>query len=166
MRRALRRRPSAALVIASLALIVALGGTSYAALKLPPNSIGAKQLKKNAVSSAKVKNGSLLRKDFRNGQIPQGPQGPQGLPGQKGDPGASGATNVTVRLGAASTRDSTAECNPGERAVGGGGFSSDGLLYDSSPSATGGTPTDWNASAEQADGSDATVQAYVICAAP
>ena len=40
--------------IALLALFVALGGTTYAATALPRNSVGAKQLKKNAVTGAKV----------------------------------------------------------------------------------------------------------------
>lgn len=73
---------------------------------------------------------------------------------------------MTVRAGATATRDSSASSNAGERAVGGGGSSSDGFLYDSGPSATSGTPTDWVASAEQPDESDASVQAFVICAAP
>jgi hypothetical protein len=59
-----------------LALFVALSGTAYAAT-LPRNSVGTAQLKRNAVTSAKVKPASLLRSDFRQGQIPAGPQGPQ-----------------------------------------------------------------------------------------
>jgi hypothetical protein len=51
----LKHRPSPAMVVASIALTVALGGTSYAAIKLPKNSVGAKQLKKNAVTRVKVK---------------------------------------------------------------------------------------------------------------
>ena len=53
------RRPGPALVISIVALIVALGGTSYAAFKLPNNSVGTKQLKKNAVTTAKIKNGAV-----------------------------------------------------------------------------------------------------------
>ena len=49
-------RPSPALVISLVALFVALGGTGYAATQLAKNSVGAKQLRKGAVSSAKVKN--------------------------------------------------------------------------------------------------------------
>jgi hypothetical protein len=52
-------RPGHATVVAYLALFVALGGVSYAALKLPKNSVGSKQIKANAVKSAKVKNASL-----------------------------------------------------------------------------------------------------------
>jgi hypothetical protein len=82
--------------VALVALFVALGGTSYAAIKLPAKSVGAKQIKKNAVSSAKVKDGSLRRGDFGLGELPAGPAGPAGPvgptgaggpPGPKGDQG-------------------------------------------------------------------------------
>ena len=66
-------RPSPALVVSVIALCVALGGTGYAAVVLPANSVGTKQLKKNAVTSAKVKNRSLLAADFQRGQLPGGP---------------------------------------------------------------------------------------------
>jgi hypothetical protein len=62
----LRRRPSPATVIAVIALVVALGGTSYAAVTLPRNSVGTAQLKNNAVNSLKVANGSLLKADFKS----------------------------------------------------------------------------------------------------
>jgi len=48
-----RFRLTYANVIASLALFVALGGSSYAAIKLPAGSVGAKQLRTGAVTSAK-----------------------------------------------------------------------------------------------------------------
>ena len=41
-------------VIAYLALFVALGGTSYAAIKIPNNSVGTKQLRNGAVTSKKL----------------------------------------------------------------------------------------------------------------
>ncbi len=51
-----RFRPSPAMVIACIALTVALGGTSVAAINaLPRNSVGTKQLKKNAVTGPKIK---------------------------------------------------------------------------------------------------------------
>jgi hypothetical protein len=80
---------------------------------------------------------------------------------------------VTVRVGPVDLGFSTAECNPGERAVGGGGFTGDagGYLYNSTPlEDPGQTPTGWTASAASA--ADATldepvnVQAWVVCAAP
>ena len=69
-----------------LALFIALGGTSYAAVKLPKNSVGARQLQKNAVVSAKVKDRSLLARDFKQGQLPKGPAGAKGDPGPAGPP--------------------------------------------------------------------------------
>jgi hypothetical protein len=103
------RRPSPATVIASLALLVALGGTSVAAVSvaLPRNSVGNAQLKTNAVTSIKVKNGSLLRADFRAGQIPAGAPGPagpagpagaSGPAGPSGPPGSSGSANIKWAL--------------------------------------------------------------------
>jgi hypothetical protein len=59
------RRPSPALIVAILALVVAMAGTGYAAFKLPNNSVGTKQLKKDAVTGAKVKNGSLEGSDLK-----------------------------------------------------------------------------------------------------
>lgn len=75
-----------------LALFVALGGTSYAAVSLPRNSVGTSQLKNNAVVSAKVKDHSLLARDFKRGQLPRGPRGLQGLKGDTGSQGPKGDT--------------------------------------------------------------------------
>jgi len=105
--KAIRKRLiSPAMIVACAALVVALGGVSYAASVLPSNSVGTAQLKrkaitgaklkKNAVSGGKVKNGSLMAADFKAGQLPAGPQGlqggqgPAGQPGPKGEPGPQG----------------------------------------------------------------------------
>lgn len=88
-----RLRPSPAMVVACVALLFAMTGAGYAAGMLGPNTVGTKQLKKNAVVSSKVKNHSLLRADFKAGQIPAGPQGPAGpagAPGAAGPPGPAG----------------------------------------------------------------------------
>ena len=170
MKAKLFHRPSPAMVVASIALIVAMGGTSYAAIKLPANSVGTKQLKKNAVTGAKVKNGSLAAGDFKASSLPRGPQGlqgPQGIQGAQGVPGQSSARTVTVRSSAEQSDSATASCQPGETALGGGGTSSDGLLWDTGPVQESGTPTQWIAQAVQGDGSTtALVRAWVICGAP
>lgn len=57
-------RPTPAMVVAITALFVALGGTGYAALNLPPHSVGKKELKRNAVTTTKVDDGTLRLKDF------------------------------------------------------------------------------------------------------
>jgi hypothetical protein len=61
--------PSPAMVVACIALTVALGGTSYAAIKLPRNSVGTKQLKKNAVTTLKVKNNAITSPKVKNNAI-------------------------------------------------------------------------------------------------
>jgi hypothetical protein len=67
-------------VIALIALFFALAGTGYAVSQLPRNS----------VTSVQVKDHSLLRRDFKSGQIPQGPRGLQGEPGAAGPKGDKG----------------------------------------------------------------------------
>lgn len=100
-----RFRPSPAMVVACLALVIALSSGAYAALKLPKNSVGSAQLKKNAVTgvkikknsidSSKVKDGSLLVADFKRGQLPTGPVNKtSGIVGIT----ASGGSGTTVPL--------------------------------------------------------------------
>jgi hypothetical protein len=84
------RRPSAATVIAMLALCAAL--TSPAWADSVKSLIKGKDIAKNAITSPKVKNRSLLAKDFKAGQLPKGDTGavgPQGIPGPALTGGAS-----------------------------------------------------------------------------
>jgi hypothetical protein len=102
-------------VVATLAVFIALGGTSYAAVTLDRNSvkskhIGNRQVKRadiarNAVTTTQVRAGSLRASDFRAGELgtgvsespapggapgpagSAGPQGPAGLPGPAGPSG-------------------------------------------------------------------------------
>jgi hypothetical protein len=67
-------------VVSTVCLFVLLGGGAYAATKLPKGSVGSAQLKRNAVTSSKVKNRSLRAVDFKRGQLPAGPRGPAGAP--------------------------------------------------------------------------------------
>lgn len=97
---ALRGHLTFANVMSVVAVFIALGGASYAAINLPKNSVGTeqlkgksvgtKQLKPQAVKSNKVKDRSLLAVDFRNGQLPSGAIGPVGPPGADSQPGATG----------------------------------------------------------------------------
>jgi hypothetical protein len=50
-------------------LIVALGGTSYAAFSLPKNGVGTRQLKNGAVTTGKLKNGAVTTRKLRNGAV-------------------------------------------------------------------------------------------------
>ena len=64
-----RLRPSPAMIVEIIALVLSLGGTSYAAIVLPAGSVGTTQLKKNAVVSSKVKNGSLTTADISQASL-------------------------------------------------------------------------------------------------
>src|SRR3954470_13231258 len=78
-----------------LALLVAMGGTSYAAATLlPPNSVGTRQ----------VINHSLLKVDFKAGQLPTGARGPQGPTGAAGTQGPAGATGAQGPPGVAGSQ--------------------------------------------------------------
>jgi hypothetical protein len=117
-----RRRPTTARyanITSTLALIIALGGTSYAAIRLPVNSVGGVQIKSNAVTgrniganaitSGKVRNGSLRAVDFKAGQLPSGAPG---LTGAQGAPGAPGATGAKGDTGAPGPKGDTGGLGP------------------------------------------------------
>lgn len=93
MSRGIRDRLSYANVIAALALFVALGGSSYAALKLPRNSVGSQQIRTGAVASSEVKDRSLQLQDISKPTRERlaGKQGPPGAQGPAGQPGAPAA---------------------------------------------------------------------------
>ncbi len=119
MNRLIRHRPSPAMVVACLALLVALGGTSVAAVQaLAPNSVGTTQLRAGAVTTAKLKtrnvtgsklslnavtgatvaNRSLSAVDFIAGSLPRGPQGAAGPAGPAGAAGPAGTIGpISVR---------------------------------------------------------------------
>jgi len=61
------------MVVACIALLFAMTGAGYAAIKLPKNSVGAKQLKANAVTSPKVKNNAITGADVKEGTLAKVP---------------------------------------------------------------------------------------------
>jgi hypothetical protein len=124
--------------VSYLALFVALGGTSYAAIKLPRNSVGSAQLRHNAVTSRKVRDHSLLARDFKAHQLPAGRQGeagpagaqgargpaggagPQGSRGATGPTGPQGATGATGSQGPAGPMDVLYNAQSGPASSSGG----------------------------------------------
>lgn len=106
MRRFLRR-PSPAMAIATVALVVALGGTGYAATQLARNSVGSAQIRRDAVTSSKVKNRSLEMSDLslRVRHAIQNTVGPQGPTGPTGPTGATGQATGYARVQADGTLD-------------------------------------------------------------
>ena len=131
----IRNRLTFASVTSLLAIFVALGGTGYAAITLPSNSVGPNQIKtnavggteirKNAVRSGEVKNRSLRLVDFRAGTFPAGPPGPQGLQGLQGERGTFGDITVQFEQAAADLADGASQsynafCPAGQIGIGGG----------------------------------------------
>jgi hypothetical protein len=91
MLRRLIDRLTYANVVATMALFIALGGTSYAAIKLPHNSVGTEQIKTGAVHTGEIRDRTIRLQDLSTtaraslrGQTgPQGPPGPAGAPAIK-----------------------------------------------------------------------------------
>ena len=74
------------LVLSVMALAVALLGATplgeaAKTIVIPRGAVGTAQLRDGAVTAAKVKDRSLVERDFRKGQLPRGPAGPAGPPG-------------------------------------------------------------------------------------
>ena len=104
------RRPSASLVISVVALFVALGGTSYAALTITGKnvkngSLTTKDIKDNSLTSADVRDRSLRLRDFRSGELPKAQRGPAGPAGPAGGAGAAGSAIAFARVAASGDVD-------------------------------------------------------------
>jgi hypothetical protein len=74
MRKVLARRPAPATIISLVALFVALGGTSYAAVvitgkNIKNGSITGKDVKNSTLTGKKVKNRSLTGGDIKSGSL-------------------------------------------------------------------------------------------------
>jgi hypothetical protein len=184
-----RFRPTYAGVTSTVALFLALGGGAYAAASLPAHSVGARQLKHNAVTRAaikrnavdgsKVANGSLTGADIRVSTLGK-------VPSATAADSATNATNATnaVHAGAAAALDrvtyktaagsaaaqspgvATATCDAGQHVVGGGVQAAEpsvALVVDSYPSAAG---TAWSAdvwNSNDTGGPSTTFTVYAIC---
>lgn len=146
------------------------------ALAIEPDSgqvlkalVGLIQLKRNAVTSAKIKKGAVSL-----GNISSAAQ--TALKGQKGDPGTNGkdgkngidaSTTVNIRT-ATGTGSATAECKPNEHVSGGGAIdNTSGETLNSSYPNTGASGTESNRAwtAIAVAGTD-SVTVRIVCASP
>jgi hypothetical protein len=187
------RAPSPALVVALIALFVALGGTSYAAIKLPKNSVGPKQLKNNAVTGSKIKNGAVTAAKINTSGLTV----PNATHATSAD-SATNATNATHATsattatsatsattaaslagahyvsssaftnGANSQNTGTVVCPAGTFVVGGGAFGSSGgeqqAINTSIPIASSSpVPNAWRVDMNNASSNAATFSVYAIC---
>ena len=178
-------------ILSAAALVVAAFGSTplgHAAgsLVVGKNSVGTAQLKKDAVTGPKVKNGSLTAADFKAGTLqpgPAGPKGDKGDAGPKGDPGAAGAKgdngdrgpagpsgisgyrvylSNSMTLNPGKTASAIAVCPTGKKALGGGFQLSPGAT--ATFSSTGANNDAWIVEARNDSAVQGWVQAVVICA--
>jgi hypothetical protein len=180
-------------VVSKICLFVVLSGTAYAAVTLPINSVGRAQLKANAVTSSKVQDGALLRKDFMAGQLPAGPRGQVGPAGPTGAAGATGAIGaqgpagpqgppggfdlskisyvtgpaVSVPSGAGLIVGTEALCPTGNKVVGGGFriFSADTAVHVVS-SESDNSGSGWTVGVANTSSGPVDIHATAVCAAP
>ena len=164
-----RRVPSPAMVVACFALIVALGGTSYAAIRLPANSVGTKQLKKGAVTGVKVKSNTLAGKQINESKLGKVPSAASADSATSATTAGSAPVSrldyqsaaVAVPAGFVAATRGTANCPTGLSATGGGAKMTDpdsGYILDTNPVGK----TGWEATAQSGTAQNMTV--YVICA--
>jgi hypothetical protein len=94
----IRTQVSFANVMAMIAVSVAVGGTSYAAVTLPRDSVGRQQIKRSAVGKAEIGSGAVTSRALKNGAVqPQDLSSTTkatlaGKPGPQGPPGPAGVT--------------------------------------------------------------------------
>jgi hypothetical protein len=77
-------------VAATAALVLAIGGSSYAAISLPKNSVGKSQLRKSSVGTRALRNHGVHWSDIAPStrDALRGQRGRRGPPGPRGEPAA------------------------------------------------------------------------------
>jgi hypothetical protein len=65
----LKRHLSVANVLSCIALFVALGGAAYAAVKIPPNAVKARNIAPQAVTNAKIKTQAVTSGKIKDGGV-------------------------------------------------------------------------------------------------
>ncbi len=98
-------------VVATLALLLVVGGgTAYAATHLPKNSVGTQQIKKEAVTPAKLS--KAAKAALTGTQGPMGDTGTAGSQGPNGDTGATGPEGPQGETGQAGPKGDTGAIGP------------------------------------------------------
>src|SRR5262245_25493226 len=159
-------------VIAYLALFVALGGSSYAAVRLTPGSVTSRALAShavtrtklagNSVTGADVVSKSLTSSDFKPGSVLRGLKGDMGSTGDRGLQGLEGLRGATGPVGPAGAAGRDGSASIGAKARLSGGAVSAAHGASTSVPLTGAT---WTQSAGELDllAGSATVRIPATC---
>ena len=122
MKAKLKDKLTYANVVSTLCLFVLLGGSAYAALKIPRNSVGTRQLQAKSVTNGKLAEGSVTGAKIAEGSIT----------GQNINLGALGtvpqAANATTAQNANTVDEHSASCPQGTTLI-------RGLCFDAQPNA-------------------------------
>jgi Collagen triple helix repeat (20 copies) len=102
--------PTSAVV--AVVLLATPAGQAAKRLLVPHASVGTAQLRKAAVTAAKVKAGTLLAADVAPGQLPHGAQGPAGPKGSQGSRGPIGPASPPGQPGASGPHGPTGNTGP------------------------------------------------------
>jgi len=147
----IRKRLTYANVTATLALFLALGGSSYAL------TVGSGSIRNNSIRSVDVRNGQLRDRDMKRGSL----GGRAIKESSLGTVNAARTVNGTITVRAQGNNSARAECPGSYRVLAGGGFAS-GDLRESRPdpgTEGGATSPAWRAAG------NGLVRAYAICVA-
>ena len=157
-------------IVGAVALVAALSSTGTA---VAGGLITSAQIKDSAITSPKVKNGTLTLKDFKASERSKlvgatGATGATGPMGAIGPPGLSASNDSvvvqspTVTVAARDIGTVIAYCPAGKKVTGGGYFSSIAIAASSTPSAA---ASSWGAVINNTANSIAVdVWAYAVCA--
>ena len=182
-----RPRLSYANVMATLAVVIALGGSSYAAISVTgrdvkDGSLTGRDVKDSSLTGVDVRDGTLLATDFKAGQLPQGPVGPQGPAGTEGPAGPQGpvgpqgpagetknvAAHIVTRSQIVQIPANTpmlgasANCESGETVIGGGyeyGSGSSAVVVSSYPN----SPSQWIVEFSNTSNASGTDAVWAVC---
>ncbi len=152
----IRKRLTYANVVATIALFLALGGSSYAL------TVGSGSIRNNSVRSVDVRNGSLRDRDMKRGAL----GGRAIKESSLGTVNAARTVNGTITVRAQGNNTVVAECPGSYRVLSGGGsaIGATNQLKESRPdpgTEGGATSPGWRATAA----GGGPVRAYAICVA-
>ena len=118
------------MIVACIALFVAMGGTTIAAVKLKANSVKTKNVKDGAITGPKIGPGAVTGDKFAPGAVGSGAIGDGSITGAKVANGAIGATKIA---GGAVGSAQIADGGVGKAEVAASGFASNttGVTLDS-----------------------------------
>jgi hypothetical protein len=161
------RKPSPALVLALLALLVALSSSAGA----DPVAFVAKALSGTSIKKHSIPASALSAAAIKKLHGARGATGPRGLRGIHGVKGVAGATNVTVVSQGCSPTPCThasVTCAAGAHATGGGGIVvGNQLLFETRAVTQGNVPIGWEVAGGAADPpATGFLVAYAVCASP